>query len=264
MKMINLKLFAASAALAMAFAGTGHAQQVSGGTSDGANNGVGSSKNFSPSHPTADKAGLGAKATGPTNYVAFQNLKADGTTDTSSVTTISNPSTGPNDHRNLGLFHFAQAGNNDVWFGEWSSTATSGSTDHTVYYAGTTTGTTVPTSGSATYTVNGISDYANTGLLTGTFTANFTSGSSGTLTGSIANSASGYGVNIGTATISGATFATAAAAGNGVTATQSGTTVASGGAVDGRFYGANAASLAGIVTFGSARQYDTAFGGTKN
>lgn len=259
MKMTNLKLFAASAALAMAFAGTAHAQDVEGGTSDRDNNRVGVSSAFGPSHPTAGKAGLSAKATGINNFVAFQDLKGNGSTDLNGVTTINNPTTGPDDHRNLGLFHFAQVGNDDVWFGEWSSNASSGSTDHTVYYAGTTTGTTVPTSGSATYAVRGISDYANKGLLTGTFTANFASGSSGTLTGSIANSASGYGVNIGTAAIDGVTFS-----GSSASATQSGTTVASGGAVKGQFYGANAAALAGIATFGSARQYDTAFGGTKN
>jgi hypothetical protein len=262
MKMTNLKLFAASAALAMALAGTAHAQDVDGGTSDRDNNRVGPSAYFGPSHPTVGKAGLSAKATGPTNYVAFQDLKGNGSTDLNGVTTINNPSTGPDDHRNLGLFHFAQAGNNDVWFGEWSSNASSASTDHTVYYAGTTTGTTVPTSGSATYAVRGISDYANKGLLTGTFTANFASGASGTLTGSIANSASGYGVNIGTASIN----ADATFGGNGASATQSGTTVASGGAVDGRFFGANAAALAGLVNFGSGseRQYNAAFGGTKN
>ncbi|WP_137898123.1 Slam-dependent surface lipoprotein [Sphingomonas sp. 2SG] len=259
MKMTNLKLFAASAALAMAFAGTAHAQDVDGGTSDRDNNRVGVSSAFGPSHPTAGKAGLSAKATGINNFVAFQDLKGNGSTDLNGVTTINNPTTGPDDHRNLGLFHFAQVGNDDVWFGEWSSNASSGSTDHTVYYAGTTTGTTVPTSGSATYAVRGISDYANKGLLTGTFTANFASGSSGTLTGGIANSASGYGVNIGTAAINGVTFS-----GSSASATQSGTTVASGGAVKGQFYGANAAALAGIATFGSARQYDTAFGGTKN
>lgn len=260
MKMTNLKLFAASAALAMAFAGTAHAQDVEGGTSDRDNNRVGVSSAFGPSHPTAGKAGLSAKATGINNLVAFQDLKGNGSTDLNGVTTINNPTTGPDDHRNLGLFHFAQVGNDDVWFGEWSSNASSGSTDHTVYYAGTTTGTTVPTSGSATYAVRGISDYANKGLLTGTFTANFASGSSGTLTGSIANSASGYGVNIGTATIkTDSTFG-----GTGASATQSGTTVASGGAVEGRFYGANAAALAGLVKFDNARQYNAAFGGTKN
>jgi hypothetical protein len=249
MKMTNFKLFAASAAVAMSLAGTAHAQDVKGGTSDLTNITVGVSSAFGPSHPTEGKAGLGAKATGIDNHVAFQDLKGNGSTDLNGVTTINNPTTRPDDHRNLGLFHFAQAGNNDVWFGEWSSNASSGSTDHTVYYAGTTTGTTVPTSGSATYAVRGISDFANKGLLTGTFTANFASGSSGTLTGSIANSASGYG----------ATFI-----GDGASATQSGTTVASGGRVEGRFYGANAAALAGLVKFDNARQYNAAFGGTKN
>jgi hypothetical protein len=78
-------------------------------------------------------------------------------------------------------------------------------------------------------------------------------------TGSIANSGSGYAVNIGTTTIAGTNFA-----GAGATATQSGSTVASSGIVSGRFFGANAAALAGIVNFSSGRQYNTAFGGTKN
>ena len=47
-------------------------------------------------------------------------------------------------------------------------------------------------------------------------------------------------------------------------ATQSGATLASGGAVRGRFFGASAAALAGTVKFDGARQHDTAFGGTKN
>jgi len=34
--------------------------------------------------------------------------------------------------------------------------------------------------------------------------------------------------------------------------------------VSGRFFGANAAALAGTVKFDGARQHDTAFGGTKN
>ena len=252
MKFPNLKLLATSAAMAMAFAGSAHAQ-VAGGTSDASHNRVGVSGSFGPTHPTAGVAGLSANATGLANYVAFQDLKNDGTTDAAGVTTINNPTNGPNDHQSLGLFHFAQVANNDVWFGEWTSTATSGSTDHTIYYAGTTTGTTIPASGTASYSVKGINNYAaSSGLLSGTFNADFTAK---TLTGSISNAA--YSVNIGTAVISSSTGAFASAGASN----SAGNT---GGSVSGRFYGANAAALAGIVTFAGARQNDTAFGGTKN
>ncbi|WP_240700293.1 Slam-dependent surface lipoprotein [Sphingomonas gei] len=250
MKSSNLKLFATSAVVALAFAGTAHAQ-VAGGTSDSSHNQVGVSASFGPTHPTAGVAGLSASATGLSNKVAFQDLKNDGTTDGNGVTTINNPITGPDDHQNLGLFHFAQVANNDVWFGEWTSTATSGSTDHTVYYAGTTTGTTIPASGTASYSVKGINNYAaSSGLLSGTFNADFTAK---TLTGGLSNAA--YSVNIGSATFNSGGAIASTTASNSAGAT--------GGTVDGRFYGANAATLAGIVTF-AARQYDTAFGGTKN
>ena len=66
-------------------------------------------------------------------------------------------------------------------------------------------------------------------------------------------------LDIGTARIIGATFS-----GDAAVATQSGATLASGGAVRGRFFGASAAALAGTVKFDGARQHDTAFGGTKN
>ena len=109
----------------------------------------------------------------------------------------------------------------------------------------------------------GISDYQGKGILNGTFNASFT-GAGGTLTGSLANAGSTYGVNIGTATIN----PTGTFSGSGASATVSGSTVAAAGAVNGRFFGANVNALAGTVKFGtgatSVRQYDTAFGGTKN
>ncbi|USI73659.1 Slam-dependent surface lipoprotein [Sphingomonas morindae] len=252
MKIVNLKRLATSVVTMIALAGAAQAQVVDGGSSDASHNKVGLSASFGPMHPSAKKAGLSAQATGIDYYVAFQDLKNDGVTDGNRVTTINNPTSGPNDHRNLGLFHFAQVANNDVWFGEWAGNATSGSTDHTVYYAGTSTGTTVPTSGTASYSVKGINNYAAaSGLLSGTFNANFTAK---TLTGSIANAA--YSVNIGNATITNGGVISSGNASNSAGNT--------GGSVNGRFFGAGAAALAGIVTFAGARQNDTAFGGTRN
>src|SRR3546814_124037 len=112
----------------------------------------------------------------------------------------------------------------------------------------------MPSSGSANYTVKGISNYASSGTpLSGTFTANF---GAGELTGSIQNSA--LKIDVGTADIFGsaiAGFGTATATNPSTTAT-----LASNGDVSGQFFGSAAQALAGIVSF-SSNQYDTAFGG---
>lgn len=206
----------------------------------------------------AGRAGIGVPGTNG-KLVDFQGLSAYALPDLNGVRHLNMASSDVNDHSSYGDFRFAQVGSTDLWFGEWSQTGNASAGDHTVYYVGDTSGTTVPTSGTATYSVKGISDYANKGVLTGTLTANFASGSSGTLRGSLSNASTGAGVNIGTARINGAEFA-----GSNAVATQSGATVASGGAVSGRFFGASAAALAGTVKFDGARQHDTAFGGTKN
>jgi len=257
-----LKTLALAAVATFAVAGGAQAQVV-GASSDTDNVNIGPSTVNGGPHRSG-RPGIGVPNTGLITRVDFQGLQSSSPPTADGVTTISRITGTTTDHSRYGRFDFAKVGSEDLYFGEWSQTGSATAGDHTVYYAGTSTGTTVPTSGSATYAVKGISDYANKGLLTGTFTANFASGTSGTLTGSIANSASGYGVDIGTASITtDATFA-----GIGASATQSGTTVASGGAVNGRFFGANAAALAGIVKFGdgttSVRQYDAAFGGTNN
>lgn len=237
-----------------ALAGTAHAG-ITGQSSDTSNVVVGTSTINGGPH-VSGRPGIAVPATGLGNLVDFQGLQSSVGTDGNGVSTINSGTSVPTDHSNLGVFHFAKVGAANLYFGEWSQTSSVSAGDHTVYYVGDDGGTTtVPTSGTATYSVKGISDYANKGLLTGTFTANF---GASTLTGSIANSGSGYTVNIGTASIAGANFA-----GSGASATQSGSTVASGGDVSGRFYGSNAAALAGIVTF-SNNQYDTAFGGTKD
>lgn len=254
MKYARFKTIALSLAASTLLAGTAHAG-IYGESSDTSSARVGTSTVVGGPH-TAGKPGISVEATGFGNLVDFAGLQASVGTDGSGVSNVNAPTSTITDHSQIGVFHFAKVGSANLYFGEWSQTSSVSAGDHTVYYVGDDGGTTtVPTSGTATYSVNGISDYANKGLLTGTFTANF---GAATLTGSIANSGSGYTVNIGTADIDGVNII-----GDGASATLSGTTVASGGDVSGRFYGSNAAALAGIVTF-SSNQYDTAFGGTKN
>lgn len=163
-------------------------------------------------------------------------------------------SLGSGGHSSMGEFNFAQVGTDDVWFGEWSD-GTDSST-RTVYYSGADADTSVPSSGSATYTVVGINNYDGNAdsLLNGTFTANF---GAGILTGSIVN-ADGFGVNIGLANIN----SDASISGTTATASQSGSTVATDGAVSGQFYNGHS-SLAGLVDF-AGTQYDTAFGGSQD
>ena len=231
--------------------------QFAGGSSDTSKVTVGVS-NVNGGPHVEGRAGIAVPGT-EGRRVDFQGLSLYALPDLNGARHLNMASSDTADHSSYGDFRFAQVGSADLWFGEWSQTGNAAAGDHTVYYVGNTSGTTVPTSGTATYAVKGISDYANKGALTGTLTANFASGSSGTLSGSLANASTGAGVNIGTARIIGATFS-----GTGAVATQSGGTVASGGTVSGRFFGADAAALAGTVRFDSLRQHDTAFGGTKN
>lgn len=256
MTMLNLKTLGLAGFAMIATAGTAHAQ-FAGGSSDTSKVQVGASQVDGGPH-VSGRAGISVPGTHG-QRVDFQGLSLYAPADTNGVRHLNMPSSAPTDHSSYGSFRFARVGTADLWFGEWSQTGSATAGDHTVYYVGNTAGTTVPTSGTATYAVKGISDYASKGALTGTFTANFGSGTSGTLTGSLANSVTGAGVNIGTASIAGATFT-----GSGGSATQSGTTVASNGDVRGRFFGANAAALAGTVAFATANQHNTAFGGTKN
>lgn len=259
MKFAHLKALGLGLAVSAVMAGTAQAQVV-GGSSDTSNVKIAASTVVGGPH-TAGKVGIWVPNLTSTQYVDFQGLQSVLGTDANGVTTFINTTGTVTDHSKYGRFDFAKVSGQDIYFGEWSQTGSATAGDHTVYYGGTGASSSVPSSGSATYSVKGISDYQNRGILTGTFTANFT-GSGGTLTGSLANAASTYGVNIGTATI--ATSGTFT--GGGATATGSGgTTLASSGLVTGRFFGTNVDALAGLVSFsGTNRQYSTAFGGTKN
>ncbi|MGO2514311.1 Slam-dependent surface lipoprotein [Marinomonas polaris] len=206
---------------------------------------------------TSGGAGIGVNATGIDKLVNFQGLTAYGAKDAQDVYTLNFPYTGsPTSHDNLGVFNFAQVGTSDVWVGEWSAYGTSGDSTRTVYYAGAYADTSVPTSGTATYTVVGINNYDGTAasLLNGTLTADF---AAATLTGSMANT-NGLTVDIGTATIN----SDASVTGSDATASISVIEVASAGDVSAQFYNGQA-DLAGLVDF-AGTQYDTAFGGSKD
>ncbi|MEG3150985.1 Slam-dependent surface lipoprotein [Sphingomonas sp. ZT3P38] len=259
MKFAHLKALGLALALSSALAGTAQAQVV-GGSSDATKVKIAASTVVGGPH-SAGKVGINVPALLSTQYIDFQGLQAVLGSDGNGVTTFTSTTGTITDHSQYGRFDFAKVSGQDIYFGEWTQTGSASAGDHTVYYGGTGASTSVPSSGSATYSVKGISDYQNRGILTGTFTANFT-GSGGTLSGSLANSGSTYGVNIGTANITtSGTFS-----GSGASATGSGgAPLASSGVVSGRFFGSNVNALAGLVAFsGANRQYSTAFGGTKN
>lgn len=149
-------------------------------------------------------------------------------------------------------YNFVQVANQDVWFGEWYEGSQDVSfNNRAVYYVGNDAGTTVPTSGTATYNIAGINKFSGGNQLAGTFNADF---GAQTLEGTISNASLAVTVN--------AQINSATAAFNGsAMATQGG--INTSGVSQGHFFGADAASLAGIATFDSNSQLDTAFGGSK-
>ncbi|VXA54390.1 conserved hypothetical protein; putative signal peptide [Acinetobacter proteolyticus] len=162
----------------------------------------------------------------------------------------------PPSHSALGNFNFGQVGTQEVYFGEWWKAGdTAASASHTVYYAGDNTNTTVPTAGTATYTVAGINGSA-TNLLSGNLTANF---GAGTLQGSL----TGTGTAVSSLSLNGVTFNPGTAAFSGGASANGTAGLNNSGIVQGHFFGANAAALAGIAEFNNAA-YNTAFGGAKN
>ena len=159
------------------------------------------------------------------------------------------------DHSKLGRLSYAQVGNLDVYFGDWSNVAPGAAvgtkgTNYTAFYSGTGRTTNLPTTGTATYTVKGINQYhaQNSAVLNGTLTADF---SSNKLSGSLKNS----GLTI---AINNAAIKTAEASFSG-NATANGTA----GATRGHFFGNQGAAIAGVAEFGRNHAYNTAFGGTK-
>ena len=263
--MHNLKRYTLAALFATLFTGPAHAGVV-GKSSDKSEVEVGASTVSGGPHVKGlPGIGLIDNEQLPKGIVDFYGLTAYARPDSHGVSSIIDPSIAPESHKEMGVFHFAKVSNANVYFGEWSQTSSVTDGTHTVYYVGDDSGTTIPPLGVATYSVKGISDYANKGLLSGTFYATFTPGGGGTLAGVLSNSASKYSLEIGQ-TLSNPVFIKADGTFSGAKALakQSGATLANNGKVSGRFFGANARALAGLVTFQGKRQYDTAFGGSQN
>ena len=267
--MKNLKRYTLAALAVALFAGPAHAGDV-GGSTDISEIKVGPStvpsrpdSPHKPGRPGIKTMSLEGKVK-RNGFVDFQGLQAELPPDSHGVSTVSfNAKYMPKTHKDMGVFHFAKVSNANVYFGEWSKTSSVTDDTHTVYYVGDDSGTTVPTDGTAYYSVKGISDYANKGLLSGTFEATFT-GVGGIVTGSMSNGKSGakkYNVDIGLTAIEGVNFS-----GNGAIATYGNNPTVIEGTVNGRFFGAGAKSLAGTIMFPGFegnRGYDTAFGGAK-
>ncbi|MEQ1976910.1 Slam-dependent surface lipoprotein [Xenorhabdus sp. SGI240] len=166
---------------------------------------------------------------------------------------------------NNGIYHFelngkifkienqyidiGQVPNTEVYFGEWAQkTPDKSDVTHTVFYAGKDVTTNLPTGGSATYTVKGLSQYSGKNLLSGKLAADF-----GTkkLNGSLSNNSLNIGID---ANINGNGGFSGKATANGST----------NGVTDGKFFGNSASALAGYAKFDSDRNKDTAFGGAKD
>ena len=155
------------------------------------------------------------------------------------------------DHTGLGRLSFKQVGNMDTYYGEWENVAGSDTKEKnvSVYYVGSNPTTKLP-SGNATYDVKGINQYNNFDkeLMSGTFYVDFTNK---TIKGNI--SKSDLNIAVSSKISSDATFKGNAIANKKLKGTS-----------EGRFYGAKAEGLAGMATFASKPEYNTAFGGTKN
>lgn len=245
--------FAPLALALLAISSAGHAAPFSGNQSDNTNIEVGESVINGGPH-VSGRAGIGVNTSGmdTDDKIDFQGIMIY----SPAVDGVHTLSTAPASHGGMGVFSFAQAGTADVWFGEWSQDGTSGFTDRAVYYVGDKSGTTMPISGIATYSVQGVSKFdPGTGNdLNGDFTVNF---GAATVEGEIENGSLGIYVD---ATISGSTFSGDAEAYD----SSNGANLAYGDS-EGEFYGVSAAVLAGMATFsGSDAQYNTAFGGSKD
>ena len=155
------------------------------------------------------------------------------------------------DHTGLGRLSFKQVGNMDTYYGEWENVAGSNTKEKnvSVYYVGSNPTTKLP-SGKVTYNVQGINKYTdfNKELMKGRFDVDFDDGS---IEGHL--SKTNFTIHVESQiNKSKATFEGEATA-EGIT-----------GKSEGRFYGAKAEGLAGVATFASKPEYNTAFGGTKN
>ena len=232
-------------ALALGLSGMAHATES--GQSYFGDITVGGTTSTSPDHPgTVGAPGVGVTAFYGGAMVSFSGLTSMVSADGNGIYTIT-PAMMPPSHAALGYFDFAKVSGEEVYFGEWSQNGTTNDPTRVVYYSGDDTGTTMPTTGTAAYTVKGINNYNGSNLLTGTLNANFGTGNlSGTMSRTGLSIAINASINSADASFSGYAVANSSAIGTS----------------EGHFYGADAAALAGIAKFAN-RDYDTAFGGAK-
>ena len=166
MTFAHLKVLGLALGLSSALAGVAQAQVV-GGTSDSSKVTIAASTVVGGPH-TAGKVGIHVPNLAASQYIDFQGLQTILGTDANGVTTFTAVTGTVTDHSQYGRFDFAKVGSHDIYFGEWKQTASVTAGDHTVYYGGTGASTSVPSSGSASYSVKGISDYQGKGVLNGT------------------------------------------------------------------------------------------------
>lgn len=159
----------------------------------------------------------------------------------------------PPSHKNFGYFAFSdieseiEAGDNKVYFGEWSDEDDVTDGSHTVYYVGKDKTSNMPSTGTATYSVRGINNARNTNPLTGKLNANFGTNKIG---GNLSNNTISLVIDNNTINPSTASFSGKATA-NG-----------NNGNSQGKFFGNEAATLGGIATFND-KSLDTAFAGKR-
>ncbi|HEJ9413207.1 TPA: Slam-dependent surface lipoprotein [Proteus mirabilis] len=204
---------------------------------------------YGPHQSAGGEPGVGISNVYGGKKIGFASLtptNMSGGADSHGVYTVqSNPQ-----HSNLGVFHFSQVTDANVYFGTWARTDSVTDTTHQSYYVGKEVTSTLPTD-SATYTVTGISQYSGNNLLSGTFDVDF---SQKTIGGSLAN-------NLRTVELERGNIYTA---NNQVTFSADAKEDTTSGIVEGAFFGENAGVLAGIVVFHSDHTKDIGFGGSKN
>ncbi|MCM8510802.1 hypothetical protein J0904_01695 [Acinetobacter bereziniae] len=252
-----MKLQSISLAVLLSIGLVGAAQAaIVGESSDVSKIEVAATGSLGPTHPNSG-VGFGIKDFYNGTVVAFSGF--NGYADGNGVVRLNPYLPGlPPTHAAIGYANYKQVPTQDVWFGEWNAEAKDASgnrlgtvdpTTHTVYYNGKDADTSVPSTGTANYSVQGVNNYNGSNLLSGTFTANFATKQ---LTGSLSDSSRTF--NLGTATINNdATISGSNASWTGGP---------SGGDVSGQFYNSQS-SLAGIATFVGNNTYDVAFGGKK-
>lgn len=197
--------------------------------------------------------GIGVDSIANQTLVSFAGLQGYVPPDGNNITVLK---ASPQSHRNMGEFSFGKIANSDVYVGEWSQSGNVNDGTHTVYYAGTDKTSVMPTSGRASYRVNGINNYNGSNLYSGTLNANF---AQNTLSGSMSRGFSGPNVVGIKARIN---SADASFSGSASHSTNWGITNQS-GQTQGHFFGNNAKNLAGVATFAD-RANDVAFGGVRN